>query len=115
MTSDFFSRETPRVNPHKVTPNQALALSDKEKVDYFQEAGVRHPNLVAVLDQLDQLIFPSVGAELILLVGPPGVGKTRAIAEYEKRVLTRCLPRVYRSLILMLSSYMSARMDVSAF
>jgi len=46
------------------------------KIEYFKKAKVAHPKLSAAFEEIRQLIFPSPSASMILLVGPPGVGKS---------------------------------------
>lgn len=92
MTSDFYNASKKGPDPRKISIEEAVNLGMHEKVIFFDRVAVRHPHLMAVLDELEQHIFPSIGAQVILLVGPSGVGKTRAIVEFEKRVLTRFLP-----------------------
>jgi len=89
MTSDFCNQpECPR-DIRSASPDEAAGFTSDEKVNYFREKAANHPNLRKALENLDGYVFPSAGPQLVLLVGPPGVGKTRAIEEFEKRVLKR--------------------------
>jgi hypothetical protein len=53
-----------------------LRFSDGEKRAHFKNIRPGHPNLFAAGEELDLLTLPDSGSEIILLLGPPGVGKT---------------------------------------
>jgi len=76
------------------SPEEATGFNNEEKVAYYHQKAVNHPKLATVLESLDRHIFPSGGPQLVLLVGPPGVGKSRAIEVFENRVIKRFLPEM---------------------
>ena len=50
------------------------------KADYFHLARIRHPRISEVSQAMHALSYSRGGAAIVMLVGPPGVGKTTAIS-----------------------------------
>jgi len=59
-----------------MTPEQAMLLSDDEKLAYFYRVRVKHPRVTTVRDDLETMMLPGSGTDIALLIGPTGAGKT---------------------------------------
>jgi hypothetical protein len=66
-----------------------LDLSTEKKLEYFSRIIARHPNMNSALDDLLTLTAPATGTDIVLLVGPSGVGKSETVATARKRLLSR--------------------------
>ena len=66
-----------------------LDLSIEKKLEYFSRIIARHPNINSALDDLLTLTAPATGTDIVLLVGPSGVGKSETVATARKRLLSR--------------------------
>lgn len=73
-TSDLSKRNS-NIDPRKMSVEEAKTLSLRERLIYFDKARVNHPKLSATLQEVEQLVNPSTGANMVVVVGPPGVGK----------------------------------------
>lgn len=64
------------IDPKTMKPEQAMQLSDNEKLDYFRKVRVKHPRVSAILEDMETLVLPESGTDIALLIGPTGAGKT---------------------------------------
>lgn len=87
MTSRF--SEHPKVDPKAMAVEEAKKLTLEQKLIYFKRARVNHPNLTTVTTEIQRLAIPALGDQIILLVGPPGVGKSAAIQKIKEEHLGR--------------------------
>ena len=60
--------------------------SDEEKRSEFQKLKIAHPRIASVLAQLEQAILPDSGFDIVMVVGPTGVGKTSVLEALNKRI-----------------------------
>jgi hypothetical protein len=77
-----------------ITRDQAIAGSPKDKEEYRKNLAVPHRNQNTVLAQVQPLMEPDAGLNIVLVVGPPGVGKSAL-----GRLLLRNLLQDYAYLI----------------
>lgn len=66
---------------------QVLELTRDEKLQYFKEVVVRHPRMEEAVDDVMTLSSPNTGTDIILMIGPTGVGKSASIETIQRRVL----------------------------
>jgi AAA domain len=66
-----------------------LDLPSEKKLEYFSRIIARHPNMNSALDDLLTLTAPATGTDIVLLIGPSGVGKSETVATARKRLLSR--------------------------
>jgi hypothetical protein len=69
----------------KPTRERVLDLSMAEKIRYFKGVIVRHPRMESAID--DVLTLADSGTNIILLIGPSGVGKTAALFTAEQKII----------------------------
>ncbi|MGF6786948.1 ATP-binding protein [Paraburkholderia sp. 35.1] len=77
-----------------ITREQAIAVSPEDKENYRKNLAVPHRNQNTVLAQVQSLMEPDAGLTIVLVVGPPGVGKSSL-----GRILLRNLLQDYAYLI----------------
>lgn len=70
-----------------MTPEQAMLLSDDEKLAYFRQVRVKHPRVAAILDDLETMVLPESGTDIALLIGPTGVGKSTLGISLTERII----------------------------
>ncbi len=68
-------------------PLKLLGQSTAERLDYFRCYTVRHPRLEEMDARLWRLIHAQIGAPLIFIFGPPGVGKTTLCGRIHQRLV----------------------------
>src|SRR5690349_16600373 len=70
---------------------KSLSSEDQEKLEQFKNRIITHPLLEMVFDELISTILTPAGANIVMVVGPAGVGKTalkrRTEGELRRRVL----------------------------
>ena len=66
-----------------------LDLSSDQKLEYFRSIIARHPRMNRALDDVLTLTAPASGTNLVLLIGPSGVGKSETVATAQKHLLWR--------------------------
>ncbi len=82
-----FSRLAREISPEdrlrysRLTREQALALSPKEKIRYFFSLQVKHAKLTLVEKRIERCLGPFSEERIIALIGPTGAGKT-SFSEY---------------------------------
>ena len=69
-----------------------LDLSTEKKLEYFSSIIARHPKMNGALDDLLTLTAPATGTDIVLLIGPSGVGKSETVATARKLLLLRFEP-----------------------
>ena len=58
-------------------PADLLKKSDAERISYFKsDVKIRHPFMRTVLEQAFDVVTSSAGADIVIVAGPSGVGKT---------------------------------------
>ena len=67
---------------------QAMRLSDEDKVTYFRLVTLEHPRIHQVLEEMSSLTAPGSGTDIVILIGPAGVGKSTLIGSLRNRILT---------------------------
>ncbi|EMG38588.1 AAA domain containing protein [Desulfocurvibacter africanus PCS] len=72
---------------HQITFEQAMKLSDKDKLLYFDSIKVLHPIAASTLDTLETTTIPESGADIVLLIGPTGVGKTTISKNFLEKII----------------------------
>lgn len=77
-------------------PEELLAAPIEQRISYFEDFTIAHPNLLKAAEKLTTSLNEPVGSAIIFLFGPTGVGKTtllmrtiqrlteQFLAEYEK-------------------------------
>ncbi len=73
-----------------LTREQVLELTTSEKLPYFNEVVVRHPRMGEAVDNVMTLSAPNTGTDIILMIGPTGVGKSASTATIRRKVLETC-------------------------
>lgn len=68
-------------------PLQLLGQPVAERLEYFRGYTVRHPHLEETDARLRRSIHAQVGAPLIFVFGPPGVGKTTLCGRVNRRLV----------------------------
>jgi len=66
-----------------------LDLPSEKKLEYFNRIIARHPRMNSALDDLLTLTAPATGTDIVLLIGPSGVGKSETVVTAQKRLLSR--------------------------
>jgi hypothetical protein len=62
-----------------LTREQMLELTLEEKLQYFHSVTVQHPRMNQALQDILLLSAPNTGIDIVLLIGPAGVGKSATI------------------------------------
>lgn len=78
-----------RSDKSKLHRDDVMHLDDKSKRDYFAGIRIRHELIRGTLEDLQTLMDPESGADVILLVGPTGVGKSTLAVSLHQDVLQR--------------------------
>jgi hypothetical protein len=85
MESLFMNNAT-KVEP--LFPRELLNAPTSERLRYFKEkAIVTHPRMDEVVDEILEAVGSMCDQNLVLLVGPSGVGKTEALKEAVRRAV----------------------------
>lgn len=66
---------------------QALDLPRDKKLQYYKEVVIRHPRMEEALQDVMTLSAPNTGTDIILLIGPTGVGKSATIQTVERKFI----------------------------
>jgi hypothetical protein len=66
-----------------------LDLPAEKRLEYFSRIIARHPKMNSALDDLLTLTAPTTGTNIVLLIGPSGVGKSETVATARKRLLSQ--------------------------
>ena len=75
------------IDPRKIKPDEAIHLSDKEKTVYFDRVRLSHPRITQTLDKMARLTAPTSGKNIVLLIGPTGVGKSTLVSTLGERLI----------------------------
>ncbi|PIE95582.1 ATPase [Bacillus fungorum] len=67
--------------------NNEFNISIKEELERFKNLRILHPKMEELLIKLKTLIELPGGNEIIILMGPSGVGKSTLIEELQKRII----------------------------
>jgi hypothetical protein len=72
----------PSLNPRlaSLSREQYLDLSTPNKLEYFDSIVVKHPRMTASLADLITLSDRHAGSDIVLLIGPTGVGKSATVS-----------------------------------
>ncbi len=76
-------------NPMTLTREEACRLPLGERLAYFSECRLMHPRIQEVMKELEVWTQPNVGAELTLLIGPTGVGKSTIVQHLGEMLVQR--------------------------
>jgi len=83
------SKAVDRTDPRVVPVEVAKTLPPAERYEYFERVRISHPKLSVAMREIEHLLYPTPGANLVLLVGPPGVGKSMLIDLLHEGVLAQ--------------------------
>lgn len=72
-------------------PQELLKQSNSRRARYFDSYTIGHPQLKAASETLTSAISDAIPGSLILVCGPPGVGKTTLRLRTEQRITTGML------------------------
>ena len=82
-----FYKIDPKINPKIMNPEQAMLLSDKEKLAYFWQVRVKHQRVGDIIAELENMVLPGSGTDIALLIGPTGVGKSTSSLSLKERII----------------------------
>lgn len=68
---------------------EVLSFSMEDRLAYFHAVRLTHPNVTTALNELMLMSNPGSGADISLLVGPTGVGKSTLVSALRERILER--------------------------
>lgn len=71
----------------RLTREEALDSDRDDKLRYFSDMIVRHPRMERAVDDVVTLSAPNTGTDIILLIGPTGVGKSASIETVRRKYL----------------------------
>lgn len=77
------------IDPRTMSREDMLNLSDDEKRLYFSLVRLNHPRIAETLDTMTALASRHSGKNILLLIGPTGVGKSTLIQILKERVIQR--------------------------
>ena len=83
------------INPKSIDPSDALKLNDDLKRLYFKNAVVKHARVDEIYLKLDILTAPYSGTDLIMLLGPTGVGKTLVVNKFKEQIIKKYMEEMY--------------------
>ena len=66
--------------------SEVMELSDAQKKLSFKQSKIAHTRIAIVLKKLIRMILPDSGFDIVLLIGPTGVGKTSALTALESHI-----------------------------
>lgn len=95
MSSRFSKFDHPEVNPGTMPLEDAINLPNPLKELYFSRVVVGHQRMASVLDQLCEYCLGENAYDIVVLLGPSGIGKSctlnalvkRTLKEYEDRMI----------------------------
>lgn len=67
-------------------PKHLLSKSPEERLSYFKNYTIAHPNLAETFDKLWRAILDPQPGSTVMIYGPAGVGKTKLCEYLEKRI-----------------------------
>lgn len=70
-------------------PKYLLSRSPEERLNYFKNFTIGHPNLSETFDKLWRAILDPQPGSTVMIYGPAGVGKTKLCEYLEKRIRER--------------------------
>src|SRR5690606_41483897 len=70
-----------------LTRDQALDLDRDGRLRYFKDIVVRHPKMEQAVDDVMTLSAPSTGTDILLLIGPTGVGKSASTETVRRKYI----------------------------
>lgn len=73
--------------PDRISKEQALLLPDPHRLDYFRQVRIKHDRVATALDDIETLVSPESGTDIVLLIGPTGVGKSTLTISLRDRLL----------------------------
>lgn len=80
----------PEINPRQMLPEEASTLPNPLKRLYFNRLVIEHPRMAEILKKLSKMTLPESGFDIVLLIGPTGVGKTEILKEIIKGIQREC-------------------------
>ncbi len=82
-----YSDEYPEINPRLMPVEVACNLSDQLKQLYFSRLMIGHPRMAEMVKKLTKMIQPESGFDIVLAIGPTGVGKSSLLDEMVRSVM----------------------------
>lgn len=79
------------MNPASRFPEELLAAPIEQRIKYFEDFTVAHPNLLKAAERLATSLNEPAGSAIIFLFGPTGVGKTTLLQRTIKRLTDQFL------------------------
>ncbi|GAM14269.1 AAA family ATPase [Mesobacillus selenatarsenatis] len=73
-------------------PIELLSKSNEDKEEFFSNYTITHPKLLEVYSELNRSINNSGESDIILVIGPSGVGKSRVFEKMIENVYNEMLP-----------------------
>ncbi|TXG80834.1 MAG: ATP-binding protein [Thermomicrobiales bacterium] len=74
-------------NPTALYDASVLAQPREGRLKYFKDVRIRHPRLAETVAELEVMLEPYSGVDIVLLIGPTGVGKTALTQRMYERTL----------------------------
>lgn len=75
-------------------PENLLSASIEQRIRYFEDYTIAHPNLIEAADRLMTSLNEPAGSAVIFLFGPTGVGKTTLLSRTIQRLTERFLDEI---------------------
>lgn len=77
------------IGPNFINREDALKLSDKQKMEFFHNVLVKHDRVKEKLADIEALSMPFSGNDIVLLIGPTGVGKSAMSVSIKDQIIQR--------------------------
>lgn len=81
-------------NNKKLFPEELLNKSKDERKEFFSNFSISHLNLKKVKEQLIRIIKDPSGIEIVLVIGPSGVGKSLLFINVMDEILAEMIPEL---------------------
>ncbi len=77
------------IDPRTMSREEALTLSDADKIKYFKLVRLKHPRIAETLNEMTLRATSDMGKGIVLLIGPTGVGKSTLIKTLGEQMISR--------------------------
>ncbi|MEM8569004.1 MAG: AAA family ATPase [Bacteroidota bacterium] len=75
-------------------PRKLLKQSMKERIAYFDNYTMAHPNLLKAANELMETIEEPAGASIVFVLGPTGVGKSTLLRRVSQKIIEAYQPKL---------------------